>query len=163
MQAADHLSSPRPRPPRSPLVTEGSQEWCVTSINIPNRRRPPILLETQNRETITSIWNISVNTAVNHCWPSWTSLAGAALTIESPCGAELVAALNRSVERLSRRWPGKYKITTTKQTCLLHNSRAFTDNRFPLPRLNQRFSESPAQRRVERQKGARPGFTTKCS
>lgn len=126
---------PAPGPPsRSPLVTEGSQEWCVTSINIPNRRRPPTLLETQNRETITSIWNISVNTAVNHCWPSWTSLAGAALTIESPRGAESVAALNRSVGIMSACPVADLesrKTTTTKQTCLLHNSRAFTDSRFP--------------------------------
>lgn len=46
----------------------------------------------------------------------------------------------------------KKKKPTTKQTCLLHNSRAFTDNRFPTAEAESAIQpDSPAQRRAERQ------------
>lgn len=69
-----------------------AQQRCVTSINIPNRRRLPILLGTHNwGDNNQHLKHISKQACKSH-WPSRTSLAGAAPTTESPCSAALVEA-----------------------------------------------------------------------
>lgn len=164
MQAADHLSSPRPPAPPLPTCYRGkprvmrdlnkypkSEETADPSGNSKPRDNNQHLKHIckHGRKSLLTIMNVFGRSSPDHRITLWCRIGG----IAEPVSRALVPSLTWKVEKQQQQ--NKPVFYTTVELLLTTVSQ--------LARLNQRFSESPAQRRVERQKGARPGFTAKCS